>query len=87
MVHQGERSGRPRESEKPKQPKTPPPPPLQRDPEFGLLIHGSPDFVYPTYVKNGKLKEKRYKCHKCPSAFEKREQYKIHLSLHGSKQR
>uniref|UniRef100_T1HAD8 C2H2-type domain-containing protein n=1 Tax=Rhodnius prolixus TaxID=13249 RepID=T1HAD8_RHOPR len=72
---------------KPKQPKTPPPPPLQRDPEFGLLIHGSPDFVYPTYVKNGKLKEKRYKCHKCPSAFEKREQYKIHLSLHGSKQR
>uniref|UniRef100_A0A069DY79 Putative zn finger n=1 Tax=Panstrongylus megistus TaxID=65343 RepID=A0A069DY79_9HEMI len=87
MVHQGERTGRPRESEKPKQPKTPPPPPLQRDPEFGLLIHGSPDFVYPTYVKNGKLKEKRYKCHKCPSAFEKREQYKIHLSLHGSKQR
>ncbi|XP_014247772.1 zinc finger protein Xfin-like isoform X2 [Cimex lectularius] len=63
------------------------PTPLITDPEFGVLIHGSPEFIYPTYYKNGKLKEKRYKCHKCPSAFEKREQYKIHLSLHGSKQR
>ncbi|XP_046385306.1 uncharacterized protein LOC124155494 [Ischnura elegans] len=57
------------------------------DPQFGTLMHGNPDFIYPTYFKNGKLKEKRYKCHKCPSAFEKREQYKVHLSLHGSKQR
>lgn len=65
----------------------PPPPPLHIDPEFGVLMHGSPEFIYPTYLKNGKLKEKRYKCHKCPSAFEKREQYKVHLSLHGSKQR
>lgn len=65
----------------------PPPPPLHIDPEFGILMHGSPEFVYPTYLKNGRLKEKRYKCHKCPSAFEKREQYKVHLSLHGSKQR
>lgn len=65
----------------------PPPPPLHIDPEFGILMHGSPDFIYPTYLKNGRLKEKRYKCHKCPSAFEKREQYKVHLSLHGSKQR
>lgn len=64
-----------------------PPPPLHIDPEFGILMHGSPEFIYPTYLKNGRLKEKRYKCHKCPSAFEKREQYKVHLSLHGSKQR
>ncbi|PSN41765.1 hypothetical protein C0J52_08854 [Blattella germanica] len=65
----------------------PPPPPLHVDPQFGILMHGSPDFIYPTYFKNGRLKEKRYKCHKCPSAFEKREQYKVHLSLHGSRQR
>ncbi|XP_072936309.1 uncharacterized protein [Epargyreus clarus] len=63
------------------------PPVLQADPQFGYLMHGNPEFIYPTYLKNGRLKEKRYKCHKCPSAFEKREQYKIHLSLHGSKQR
>lgn len=63
------------------------PPVLQADPQFGLLMHGNPDFIYPTYLKNGRPKEKRYKCHKCPSAFEKREQYKVHLSLHGSKQR
>lgn len=63
------------------------PPVLQADPQFGYLMHGNPEFVYPTYLKNGRQKEKRYKCHKCPSAFEKREQYKIHLSLHGSKQR
>ncbi|XP_022903163.2 uncharacterized protein [Onthophagus taurus] len=55
------------------------------DPQFGSLIHGNPDFIYPTCIKNGKTKEKRYKCHKCPSAFEKREQYKIHLGLHGAK--
>ncbi|RZF34678.1 hypothetical protein LSTR_LSTR002760 [Laodelphax striatellus] len=64
-----------------------PPPPLHIDPEFGILMHGSPEFIYPTYLKNGRMKEKRYKCHKCPSAFEKREQYKVHLSLHGSKQK
>ncbi|XP_047987022.1 zinc finger protein Xfin-like isoform X1 [Leguminivora glycinivorella] len=63
------------------------PPVLQADPQFGYLMHGNPEFIYPTYMKNGRQKEKRYKCHKCPSAFEKREQYKIHLSLHGSKQR
>lgn len=38
-------------------------------------------------MKNGRLKEKRYKCHKCPTAFEKRDQYKVHVSLHGSKQK
>lgn len=63
------------------------PPEKLADPQFGTLMHGNPNFVYPTYLKNGKMKEKRYKCHKCPSAFEKREQYKTHLSLHGSKQR
>ncbi|KAJ3634226.1 hypothetical protein MTP99_011128 [Tenebrio molitor] len=64
-----------------------PPSPKPNDPQFGSLMHGNPNFVYPTYLKNGKMKEKRYKCHKCPSAFEKREQYKVHLNLHGSKQR
>lgn len=65
------------------------PEPVKRktDPQFGNLMHGSPEFIYPTYLKNGKIKEKRYKCHKCPSAFEKRDQYRIHLSLHGSKQK
>lgn len=58
---------------------------LTMDPEFGNLIHGSPDFMYQPTLKNGKMKEKRYKCHKCPSAFEKREQYKKHVSLHGAK--
>lgn len=61
------------------------PAPLTVDPEFGNLIHGSPDFMYQPTLKNGKMKEKRYKCHKCPSAFEKREQYKKHVSLHGAK--
>lgn len=60
---------------------------LTVDPVFGTLMHGNPKFIYPTYIKNGKMKEKRYKCHKCPSAFEKREQYKVHLSLHGSRQK
>lgn len=50
-------------------------------------MYGNPNFVYPGYVRNGRLKEKRYKCHKCPSAFEKREQYRVHLTLHGAKQR
>lgn len=60
---------------------------LHVDPQFGTLMHGNPDFIYPTSLKNGRKKEKRYKCPKCPSAFEKREQYKVHLSLHGAKQR
>ncbi|XP_015604999.1 uncharacterized protein LOC107272394 isoform X7 [Cephus cinctus] len=60
------------------------PPP---DPQFGILMRGNPNFVYPGYLRNGRLREKRYKCHKCPSAFEKREQYRIHLTLHGAKQR
>ncbi|RZC37053.1 uncharacterized protein BDFB_003388 [Asbolus verrucosus] len=64
-----------------------PPSPKAADPQFGTLMHGNPKFIYPTYLKNGRMKEKRYKCHKCPSAFEKREQYKVHLNLHGSKQR
>jgi len=57
------------------------------DPQFGALIHGSPDFIYATSCKNGRVRDKRYKCHKCPTAFEKREQYRIHLTLHGSKQK
>nr|XP_012154526.1 PREDICTED: zinc finger protein 91-like isoform X5 [Megachile rotundata] len=65
-------------------PQPPPPPP---DPQFGIFMRGNPNFVYPGYLRNGRLKEKRYKCHKCPSAFEKREQYRVHLTLHGAKQR
>lgn len=34
-----------------------------------------------------KPNSKRYQCSKCPSAFEKKEQFKIHSNLHGSKQR
>ena len=48
---------------------------------------GNPEFQYPTYIKNGRVKSKRYKCSKCPSAFEKRDQYKVHMGLHGSDQR
>ncbi|XP_066587488.1 zinc finger protein 91-like isoform X2 [Prorops nasuta] len=65
-------------------PPRPLPPP---DPQFGVFMRGNPNFVYPGYLRNGRLKEKRYKCHKCPSAFEKREQYRVHLTLHGAKQR
>lgn len=64
-----------------------PPVQLPPDPQFGVFMRGNPNFVYPGYLRNGRLKEKRYKCHKCPSAFEKREQYRIHLTLHGAKQR
>ncbi|XP_017785914.1 PREDICTED: uncharacterized protein LOC108569018 isoform X2 [Nicrophorus vespilloides] len=46
--------------------------------------NGNPQFNYPSYLKNGKLKEKRYKCPKCPSVFEKREQLNVHQKLHGS---
>lgn len=60
---------------------------LPTESEIKSSMQGNPKFTYPTYLKNGVLKEKRYKCNKCPSAFEKREQYRVHLSLHGSKQR
>lgn len=56
-------------------------------PPFYGAMKGNPDFIYPTCIKNGRMKEKRYKCHKCPSAFEKRDQYKNHLTLHGAKQK
>ncbi|CAG9814202.1 unnamed protein product [Phaedon cochleariae] len=63
--------------------------PPQKFPDIDIneLMRGNPEFIYQPYLKNGKLKEKRYKCHMCPTAFEKREQYKVHLGLHGSKQR
>ncbi|ODM93032.1 putative zinc finger protein [Orchesella cincta] len=48
---------------------------------------GNPEFVYPTYMKNGRVKSKRYKCMKCPSAFEKKDQYHTHIGLHGSNQK
>ncbi|KAI5632812.1 hypothetical protein NE865_14461 [Phthorimaea operculella] len=35
------------------------PPVLQADPQFGYLMHGNPEFIYPTYLKNGRQKEKR----------------------------
>uniref|UniRef100_A0A6V7L768 C2H2-type domain-containing protein n=1 Tax=Bracon brevicornis TaxID=1563983 RepID=A0A6V7L768_9HYME len=45
------------------------------------------NFIYPPTVKHGRVREKKFKCLKCPSAFEKRDQFRIHLSLHGSKQK
>lgn len=57
---------------------------LTVDPEFGPAMLGNPDFYYPTTVKNGVSLPKRYKCHKCPSAFDKRDQYALHLTLHGA---
>ena len=45
---------------------------------------GNPDFAYPTVLdRYGREREKRYKCRRCPSAFEKREQYIKHVSLHS----
>lgn len=54
------------------------------DPEFGPSMLGNPAFHYPTTVKNGVARPKRYKCAKCPSAFDKRDQYAVHLTLHGA---
>lgn len=54
------------------------------DPEFGSIMLGNPTFYYPTTVKNGVARPKRYKCPKCPSAFDKRDQYAVHLTLHGA---
>ncbi|KAG5893691.1 hypothetical protein JTB14_017801 [Gonioctena quinquepunctata] len=68
-----------------REPPSPPQKPLNLD--IKELMRGNPEFIYQPYLKNGRLKEKRYKCHMCPTAFEKREQYKVHLGLHGSKQR
>ncbi|CAL8099551.1 unnamed protein product [Orchesella dallaii] len=48
---------------------------------------GNPEFIYPTYMKNGRVKSKRYKCMKCPSAFEKKDQYYTHIGLHASNQK
>ncbi|XP_057652819.1 zinc finger protein 208-like isoform X2 [Diorhabda carinulata] len=62
-------------------------PPRITDYDLTELMRGNPEFIYQPIMKNGRLKEKRYKCHMCPTAFEKREQYKIHLGLHGSNQR
>ena len=68
----------------------------QQPPPIGL------DFIAPSEsTENGNVSEgssgkpsasggkrsKRYKCPKCPSAFEKKEQFKVHSNLHGSKQR
>lgn len=61
--------------------------PQATDAQVEEVRQGNPNFIYQTYLKNGLMKEKPYKCHKCPSAFDKREQFKIHLNLHGSKQR
>ena len=57
---------------------------------MGLKTHGlrvNPWYIYPTCKKNGKTKERRYKCPKCPSAFDKLDQYKVHIQLHGSQQK
>lgn len=68
-------------------PATSTPAPMDEELGYGGVMQGNPDFIYPTCIKNGRMKEKRYKCHKCPSAFEKRDQYKNHLTLHGAKQK
>jgi len=57
---------------------------IQIDPEFGTSMLGNPNFYYPTTIKNGVAQPRRYKCEKCPSAFDKREQYAVHLTLHGA---
>lgn len=54
------------------------------DPEFGPQMLGDPTFYYPTTLKDGVSRSKRYRCHKCPSAYDNREQYKVHLTLHGA---
>jgi len=55
------------------------------DPDLGSTMLGNPDFYYPTTIKNGMNLTRRYKCAKCPSAFDKRDQYVVHLTLHGAK--
>ena len=52
--------------------------------DIGELSEGSPD---KSCSSSSKARGKRYKCAKCPSAFEKKEQFKIHSNLHGSKQK
>lgn len=58
---------------------------VQIDPEFGSAMLGNPNFFYATTVKNGVIRTKRYKCPKCPSAFDKRDQFAVHLTLHGAR--
>lgn len=58
---------------------------FQIDPEFGSAMLGNPNFFYATTVKNGVIRSKRYKCPKCPSAFDKRDQFAVHLTLHGAR--
>lgn len=49
---------------------------------------GNPNFEYPTVTdKMGRERPRRYKCPKCPSAFEKRDQFFNHLGLHGARNR
>lgn len=51
--------------------------------------NGDPSMNYPLYVdkSSGKAREKRYKCKTCPSAFDKLDQYNVHINLHGSNQK
>ena len=55
-----------------------------RDPDDPKRI-GDPSLNYPLHIDKatGKSREKRYKCSKCPSAFEKLDQYNVHIGLHG----
>ncbi|RXG60921.1 Zinc finger protein 64-like protein, isoforms 3 and 4 [Armadillidium vulgare] len=47
---------------------------------------GNPNLHYPLHIdkSSGRTREKRYKCVRCPSAFEKLDQFNVHLNLHGS---
>ncbi|KAK3907245.1 Zinc finger protein 252 [Frankliniella fusca] len=58
-----------------------------KSPSSSADTSGSPEFIYPTLCRNGRVKVKKYKCKKCPSAFEKHDQFLVHMNLHGSKQR
>ena len=47
---------------------------------------GNPSLNYPLHIDKatGRTREKRYKCMKCPSAFDKMDQFNVHINLHGT---
>ncbi|CAG0883960.1 unnamed protein product [Darwinula stevensoni] len=59
--------------------------PIQIDPEKGDDGLEAVPFYYPLASVKGKMLVTRYRCPKCPTAVQKRDQYQIHMSLHGAK--
>ncbi|XP_076040986.1 uncharacterized protein LOC143025351 isoform X2 [Oratosquilla oratoria] len=61
-----------------------------REKEGGIddayMREGNVNLNYPVHIDRvtGKSREKRYKCRMCPSAFEKVDQYNVHVNLHGT---